>query len=64
MGTVEYSDYGDDYLIGKGVVEVLATYYPYDSEELDRRLTEEAEAEQKGDIETALKQYAEMLPAE
>ena len=60
MGTVEYSDYGDDYLVGKGVVEVLATYYPYDSEELDRRLTEEAEAEQKGDIETALKLIDEL----
>ena len=59
-GTIEYTDYGDNYSVGNGDVEVLATYYPYDARELDRRLEEEAEAEQRGDIETALKLFDEL----
>ena len=53
-GTIDYMDFGDDYELSRGIVQMVAQYYPMSEDRLIRLYEEEAEAENEGDIEKAM----------
>lgn len=52
-GTIEFTDLGDQFTQGKGIVELNGTYYPMPEPEFLKMLEEEAKAEHEGNVDKA-----------
>ena len=59
-GYAEYTDFGDDYMHGEGIVEMMATYYPMSKEKYDSLLEKLDLADEADDLEAQIEILMQM----